>query len=117
MGRFNPSDFWKPTKNGRFTAVQERECPKCYEIGEIIALTPYKNNLHVVRMCQNPECPNHGETWHTHEPWHSLTYRELKEYEKWVEHKSSMGRKYETAKEKINKVLQSKYPRKANKHG
>ena len=68
MVRIDVSEMWKLTKSGKIVARPDRECPKCYEVGEIVEYYPFSKRLSIVRKCLNKECENYEELWNYGKP-------------------------------------------------
>jgi hypothetical protein len=106
MVRINISEMWKLTKSGKIVARSDRECPTCYEVGEIIEYYPFSKRLSIVRKCLNKECENYGELWKYAKTWSEYKKLEFKEIKKWIE--KNNGVQAEFALKKIDAILVTK---------
>lgn len=41
--RLRVKEIWKLTKKGKIVARPDRECSKCYEVGEIVGASPFNS--------------------------------------------------------------------------
>lgn len=85
----------------------DRECPKCYEVGEIILDEPWNKTLTLTRKCQNKECECPGYEWTSApKPWADYCKAEREDYEKFVEEKG--GSRPDFARKKISEFWRKK---------
>jgi hypothetical protein len=85
----------------------DRECPKCYEVGEIIRDEPYSKRLGITRKCQNKECECPGKEWTYDKPWTDYCSRaEQEDYEKFLKEKG--GSRPDFSREKIDEFWKQK---------
>lgn len=102
MPKASITELWKlkltPT-GPKIVPRPDRECPKCYEVGEIVRDEPWSNKLGITRKCQNKECDFFGKEWTYKKSWTDYSRPEQKEYEKYLE--KNGGSRQEFARKKI----------------